>query len=142
MDVPRPAVTCAADFEVLPIDGPPIPVVCVLSYRPEDPFAVTARFTLDDQSVDWTFARSLLRTGRYEPVGEGDVMIHPGLDDAGRATVDFELCSPHGSAVLRTRACAIASFLDETEQVVPSGSEPACLDLDAVVSALLAKSTA
>jgi len=108
-----------------------------LSYDASDPFAVTAHFTLGEQSVAWTFARSLLRCGVYEPVGEGDIGIHPGLDDEGHAAVYVELCSPHGNAILRTRSARIISFLEMTHQVVPVGCEPDCIDMDALLSRLL-----
>ncbi len=137
MDESPRRVVCPARFEILSADAPPSPVTCQLSYDSSDPFAVTAHFTLGEKSVAWTFARSLLRCGVYKPVGEGDIEIHPGLDDEGHATVYVELCSPHGSAMLRTRSAGIISFLQMTHQVVPVGEEPERIDMDAMLSRLL-----
>jgi hypothetical protein len=139
--LPR-GVVCPAHFEIVSADAPPSAVTCELSYDAADPLAVTARFTLGEQSVAWTFARSLLRAGMYEPVGEGDIAIRPGLDAEGHATVYVELCSPHGSAVLRTRTTRIATFLDMTTQVVPLGGELKELDMDAVIARLLHETSA
>jgi len=130
-------VVCPAVFEIVPADAPPSPVDCQLSYDCADPFAVTARFTLGEQSVSWTFARSLLRSGMYEPVGDGDVLIRPGINEEGHAIVYVELCSPHGAAVLRTRATRVATFLAMTQGLVPIGSELDGVDMDAVIARLL-----
>ncbi len=137
MDESPREVVCPATFEIVAPDAPPSPVMCELSYDAGDPFAVTARFSLVDQSVAWTFARSLLRAGIYEPVGDGDITVRPGLDSDGHALLYIELSSPHGTAVLRTRSARIATFLDMTQQVVPTGAELAGVDMDAVISRLM-----
>ncbi len=137
MDESPRCVVCPASFEIILADAPPSPVTCQLSYDASDPFAVTAHFTHGEQSVSWTFARSLLRCGVYEPVGEGDIGISPGLDEEGHASVYVELCSPQGNATLRTRTARIISFLEMTHQIVPAGGELECIDMDAVLSRLL-----
>lgn len=134
-------VHCPATFEIVSAGAPPSPIMCELSYDASDPFAVTATFTLEDQSVTWTFARSLLLTGMYKPVGDGDIAVSPGLDDM-HASVYVELSTPHGTAVLRTRTARIAAFLDLTQQVVPTGQELDGVDMDAVVSRLLQQTSA
>ena len=140
-ELPR-GVICPAHFEIVSADTPPSTVICQLSYEVADPFAVTARFTLGAHTVDWTFARSLLRSGMYEPVGDGDIVIRPGLDSEGHATVYVELCSPHGTAVLRTRTTRIATFLDMTTKIVPIGAECDWVDMDAVIARLLHEASA
>lgn len=142
MDESPSNVICPATFEILLADQPPSPILCELSYDAGDPFAVTARFALADQSVAWTFARSLLRTGMYEPVGDGDISVRPGLSRDGHATVYVELNSPHGTAMLRTRTARIAAFLDMTQQVVPIGAELDGVDMDAVISQLVQEASA
>ena len=139
--LPR-GVVCAANFEIVSADAPPAAVTCQLSYEAADPLAVTARFSLGEQCVAWTFARSLLRAGMYEPVGEGDIVIRPGVDMEGQATVYVELCSPHGTAVLRTRTTRIATFLDMTTTIVPIGDELDEVDMDAVIARLLHEASA
>jgi len=140
-ELPR-SVICSAHFEIVSADAPPSTVSCRLSYDVADPFAVTARFTLGADTVDWTFARSLLRSGMYEPVGDGDILIRPGLDSEGHATLYVELCSPHGTAVLRARTTRIATFLDMTTKIVPIGAECDLVDMDAVISRLLHEASA
>ena len=135
-------VNYRASFEILPAFAPPAPVCCELSYQPADPFAVTASFSLEGQTVAWTFARSLLRAGMHQPVGDGDVALRPGLDDEGHATVYLELRSPQGAALLRTRTSGIAAFLDLTQRLIPVGAELEGVDMDAVVSTLLHETSA
>ena len=140
-ELPR-GVIFPAQFEIVSVDASPSSVMCQLSYDVADPFAVTARFTLGEHSVAWTFARSLLRAGMYEPTGDGDILIRPGIDNEGHATVYVELCSPHGTAVLRTRTTRIATFLDMTTKVVPIGAENDWVDMDAVIARLLHEASA
>ena len=56
-------------LELLDSDGDTSPVHAELRYDSGDPFAVRGDFCLDEQVVRWVFARSLLRTGLYEPTG-------------------------------------------------------------------------
>lgn len=142
MNESPPNVICPVTFEIVSAEAAPSPVMCELSYAAQDPFAVTARFSLEDESVAWTFARSLLRTGMHEPVGDGDIAVRPGLDHEGHATVYVELNSPHGTAVLRTQTARIAMFLDMTQQVVPAGAELDGVDMDAVLSRLVQEASA
>ncbi len=142
MDESPRSVMCPATFEIVTADAPPSTVACELSYDARDPFAVTARFTLADQSVAWTFARSLLRSGMYEPVGDGDIALRPGLHRDGCARVYIELSSPQGTAVLRTQTARIAAFLDMTQLVVPIGAELDGVDMDEVISRLMHEASA
>jgi hypothetical protein len=142
MDELPHGVVCPAHFEMLSADTPPFAVTCELSYDAADPLAVTARFTLGEQSVAWTFARSLLQAGMFERVGEGDIAIRPGIDSEGYATVYVELCSPHGTAVLRTRTSRVATFLDMTTKIIPLGGELNEVDMDAVIARLLHEASA
>ena len=124
-------------LELLDSDGDTTPVQAELRYDSGDPFAVRGDFCLEDQVVRWVFARSLLRTGLYEPTGSGDVRVRPWLDAEGRAVVHIELSSPDGAAVLQARASDVATFLRRTEGLVPPGSESAHVDLDRALSQLL-----
>ncbi len=142
MDESPCGVIRTACFELLLSDAPPALVPCQLSYEVGDPFAVTARFALGDHSVSWTFARSLLRAGMYEPVGEGDMAIRPGIDDSGRSVVYVRLTSPQGEAVLRTSSAEIAAFLEMTQQLVAIGAELSGVDLDALIRELLEQTSA
>ncbi len=124
-------------LELLDAEGLTSPVQAELRYDSGDPFAVRGDFCLDEQVVRWVFARSLLRTGLYEPTGSGDVRVRPWLDPDGRAVVHIELSSPDGAAVLQARAGDVATFLRRTEGLVPPGCESAHVDLDRALSQLL-----
>jgi len=124
-------------LELLDSEGATSPVQAELRYDSGDPFAVRGDFCLDEQVVRWVFARSLLRTGLYEPTGSGDVRVRPWLDTDGRAVVHIELSSPDGAAVLQARASDVATFLRRTEGLVPPGCESAHVDLDRALSQLL-----
>jgi len=99
---------------------------------------ISAEFSTGAESVGWVFARDLLASGLYEPAGDGDVHVWPCLDVRGRAVVIFELCSPDGEALLQARADEVADFLQSTRDLVPQGSEGAHVDLDELVTRLLA----
>lgn len=124
-------------LELLDHGGGTTPMRGELRYDSRDPFAVSGDFQLDEQVVRWVFARSLLRTGLYEPTGAGDVRIRPALDEAARAVVHVELSSPDGTAVLQARAADVATFLRRTEGLVPPGCESAHVDLDHALTQLL-----
>ena len=96
-------------LELLDSEGDMNPVQAELRYDSGDPFAVRGDFCLDEQVVRWVFARSLLRTGLYEPTGSGDVRVRPWLDTDGGAVVHIELSSPDGAAVLQARAATSRS---------------------------------
>ena len=122
--------------------GDVVPLGVELSYDPADPFAVAAVFDTDGERIRWTFARELLRLGLFEPTGDGDVHLWPSTDAAGEETVIIVLRSPDGESTLRTRAAAVASFLEVTSRVVPFGSESSYVDIDALVAGILASAQA
>ncbi len=135
-------VNAMVDLELLDEEGGTSPVQAELRYDAADPFAVRGDFCLDEQIVRWVFARTLLRTGLYEPTGAGDVRVRPWLDDEGRAVVLIELSSPDGSAALRAPTSDLAFFLLRTEDLVPIGSESAHVDLDSALVRLLQEDVA
>jgi hypothetical protein len=130
-------VICPTVAELVGGDQAPMPVECELRYHVADAFAVTATFSTLAQSVSWTFARSLLDQGRLQPVGEGDIVVRPALDDRGCAAVAIELSSPDGTALLRTSTREVTRFLQMTQSLVPEGREMSGVDLDAAIDDLL-----
>lgn len=102
-------------------------------YSSEEPYAVTAVFTVKDVAVEWTFARELLSGGLCGSVGEGDVLVSPKADDH----VQLVLRSPEGIASLVCDRAAIERFVQATYETVPSGDESARLDLDQLISGLI-----
>jgi sporulation and cell division protein SsgA len=108
-----------------------------LSYDPADPWAVALDLYVGPAAVRWTFGRELLVAGLHEPVGEGDVLVSPSLDDAGRAVVVIELRSPDGSLVGQLPARDVGLFVRGVLDTVPAGAETAHLDVDALVDLML-----
>ncbi|MFF2077744.1 SsgA family sporulation/cell division regulator [Kitasatospora sp. NPDC058162] len=116
----------------------------VLSYLPEDPFAVRmafpAEFSLDDvvddrggEDIVWVFARQLLSSGLELPAGAGDVHVRPAL---GRRTM-VELRAPEGTALLQFDSTDLRRFLWRSRLVVPEGEEHLHLDADRALAELL-----
>lgn len=113
------------------------PVPVDLQYSAGDPFAVHATFHTAGEAVSWVFARELLSDGLRAPAGEGDVRVWPSRR-YGADVVLLSLSSPDGQALLEAHADEMAEFLQRTYTAVPAGAEAGCLDLDGVISALLA----
>ncbi|MFH9351509.1 SsgA family sporulation/cell division regulator [Kitasatospora sp. NPDC017646] len=116
----------------------------VLSYLPEDPFAVRmafpAEFSLDDaddglsaEDIVWVFARQLLSSGLELPAGVGDVHVRP---TAGRRTM-VELRAPEGTALLQFDTADLRRFLWRSRLLVPEGEEHLHLDADRALAQLL-----
>jgi len=127
--------TLNQDLEILLVveDEPTLPVHTRLSYSGLDPLAVTMTFMTAERGVRWTFARDLLFEGMRRPVGEGDVRVHP-RDEAVR----LALHSPSGKAEFVIDPFDLAVFLDETQAVIPRGSEIDAADLERAVELLVA----
>lgn len=116
----------------------------VLSYLPEDPFAVRmafpAEFSLDDaadgpdtEDVVLVFARRLLCSGLEAPTGVGDVHVRPTV---GRRTM-VELRAPEGTALLQFDTTDLRRFLWRSRLLVPEGEEHLHLDADRALAQLL-----
>ena len=119
--------------------GRPVSIRTTLSYRRDDPYAVTLTFhSKSSGDVDWLVARSLLLQGLAMPVGEGDVRIFPSIDETARAVTVLEFTSPDGTLVGQVGSGDLHRFLRRTFEVVPPGDEFTYLDLDGLVEALLA----
>lgn len=122
---------------------PSVPVPVRLLFERSDPFAVHMVFTIaPGREVRWVFARDLLLDGLLRPAGEGDVRVWPSPDGttpqcAPLDGVFVELSSPSGQARFEASATTVARFLDETLEVVPSGTESSLVDVDAALAALL-----
>ena len=112
-------------------------IAVTLSFDPADPWAVTLTLHSGPIPVRWTFGRDLLVDGLHEPTGEGDVLVWPCLDDAGRAVVVIELRSPDGSMVGQLPSREVGPVVRGVLDAVPAGAETAHLDLDALVDLML-----
>ncbi|MEU2396326.1 SsgA family sporulation/cell division regulator [Streptomyces sp. NPDC007369] len=119
-----------------------VPVPARLVYLADDPYAVHITFhTGSSTPVNWTFARELLVEGVFRPCGHGDVRIWPAtLED--RSVVCMALTSPDGDALLQAPSASVSAWLERTLRVVPPGTEPELLGLDAALAELLAPTPA
>lgn len=110
-----------------------------LRYEPTDPFAVNATFRAADESISWVLGRDLLAEGLSCATGDGDVRVWPCAQGASeRPLVMIDLRSPDGQATLAVDAADLRTFLLRTFEVIPQGTESRHLDIDTVLSRLLA----
>jgi hypothetical protein len=105
-----------------------------LSYRADDPYAVTV--TIGTQRIEWMFSRELLRAGTMWPAGLGDVRLWP-YSEAPNGRLFLYLRPPSGQALLELPRAAVLDFLEDTEMLTPTGTEGIVLPLDAELQALL-----
>ncbi|MER6565997.1 SsgA family sporulation/cell division regulator [Streptomyces sp. NPDC001093] len=110
------------------------PVLAHLSYRADDPFAVTAVFGHDGRVLAcWRLDREMLSEGLARPVGVGDVRLRPAATGAWHE-LRMEFLGdlrPDGGrqhAVVFAWAPAVAAFLRQTHRIVPPGRERAPVD--------------
>lgn len=122
---------------VLTSPGIKLPLRLCMSYRADDPFAVTFTFMEEDpdssEQVGWSFARNLMVQGLVEPAGEADVKFHPFA-----TTLQFTLSSPDGTQAFELDRAAAAAFIDQTYTLVPLGTEEERVNWDAEIQGLLA----
>lgn len=124
-----------------------VPLTASLSYRCSDPYAIRMAFHVGtDEPVAWILARDLLAAGLHAPEGTGDVQAWPSAaagdpaaagTAAGHQILNIAMTSPFGHAQFEVSARAIEAFLQCTYSIVAAGEEPAYLDLDAELAALL-----
>src|SRR3954471_8094043 len=122
-------------------------VPALLSYEAADPFAVRITFgdmgsgpTAADDGVTWLVGRVLLRIALDRPAGDGDVRVWP-----ASATADvlfLHLRAPSGEALFELSRATLATFLRQSEVLVPSGTESTVLALDDALAALLSNGDA
>lgn len=110
-----------------------------LRYDPSDPFAVEATFRAGEEAICWVLGRDVLSEGLHGETGVGDVRVWPAaLTGGDPSMVMIELRSPDGQAQLAVDAADLDAFLLRTFGSVPQGREVEWLDIDGVVSQLLA----
>jgi len=118
--------------------GRNVDVPTTLGYRKNDPYAVTLTFHSNAGDVEWIVARTLLLQGLASPTGDGDVRVYPSIDDNARAVAVLDFSSPDGRLVAQACTHELQSFLARTFAVVPVGTESEHLDLDGLITQLLA----
>jgi hypothetical protein len=113
--------------------------VLTLLWRPEDPLAVEILLVAqpDHPALPrgrWVVLRDFLRYGLDEPTGDGAVRIRP---EPARGRVQLELARPGRDATVSVPRATVLAFLEQTEQVVPSGTERSEDAIDALLARLL-----
>ena len=136
----RTVANVAVDITVACVDqaGQRHELDTVLGYRRNDPYAVTMTFVTGEGDLVWTFGRELLIQGLTMPTGEGDVHVAPAVGHDGHAALSIEVSSPDGHLALEARADAVSEFLTRSLAVVAEGDESSYLELDHVITELLA----
>lgn len=130
-------VTCDVTMECLDVAGMHGDVEATFEYDPMSPYSATVIFGAHGESVPWTFGRDLLAAGRFAPIGEGDVVVHPGVNELGQAVTVLVLHAPEGSFTAQVRTSELEGFLTTTYGAVPAGREGEYLNIDHELAALL-----
>jgi len=113
--------------------------VLTLLWHPEDPLAVEILLVAqpDHPALPrgrWVVLRDFLRYGLDEPTGDGAVRIRP---DAPGGRVQLELARAGRDATVSVPRDTVLAFLEQTEQLVPSGTERSEDAIDALLARLL-----
>ncbi|WP_328727134.1 SsgA family sporulation/cell division regulator [Streptomyces sp. NBC_00259] len=110
-----------------------------LRYEPTDPYVVRAAFFADaDKPVEWVLGRDLLADGLRGSAGCGDIRIWPAVG-RGDEAMYIVLGSPEGTALVEVPVQDVMTFLENTEALVPRGTESGRIDWNLEVANLFAK---
>ncbi len=100
-----------------------LPVCVRLRHEPDDPYVVRAAFFLDgDEPVEWILGRDVLADGLKGFAGSADVRTWP-APEPDIPAMYIALGSSAGTALLEAPVRDIKSLLDDTEALVPRGTE-------------------
>ncbi|MFF3911752.1 SsgA family sporulation/cell division regulator [Streptomyces sp. NPDC001848] len=108
-----------------------LPLCMRLRYEPIDPYVVRAAFFTADcaEPVEWVLGRDLLADGLRRSAGEGDVRIWPAVGRGDRAMY-ITLRNSAGTALVEVPVDDVKTFLQNTEALVPRGTESRHIDWD------------
>ncbi|MGV9562515.1 SsgA family sporulation/cell division regulator [Streptomyces sp. NPDC003480] len=114
-----------------------VPLSMRLRYEPTDPYVVRACFFTDtDEPVEWILGRDLLADGLKGSAGEGDIRIWSAVGRGDREMY-IALGSSAGTALLEVPVRDVMTFLEDTEALVPQGTESGHIDWDTELANLL-----
>ncbi|MFJ8075725.1 SsgA family sporulation/cell division regulator [Streptomyces sp. NPDC096176] len=117
-----------------------LPMYVRLRYEPTDPYVVRACFFTDsDEPVEWVLGRDLLVDGLSRSAGNGDIRIWRAAGRGDRAMY-IALGSSGGTALLEVSAQDVKTFLENTQALVPQGTESGHIDWGAEMANLFADS--
>ncbi|MEU8631441.1 SsgA family sporulation/cell division regulator [Amycolatopsis sp. NPDC048633] len=95
-----------------------------LTYRVSDVFAVAVEIPTTSGPVTWLLSRELLAEGLDACCGIGDVQVYPDLLDDTATWIELRDPSGRiGPALLRFCRADLERFLDNTDAMVPAGTE-------------------
>lgn len=106
-----------------------------LRYSTEDPHMVALTIHAGSNVVPWEFARELLRDGRTQLVGDGDVQVEPDIEPS---RVLITLTAKGGNSLTFSASKDLVTiFVTRIYTAVPEGAEHEWIDFDAEIAALL-----
>lgn len=110
-----------------------------LRYEPTDPYVVRAVFfTHTDEPAEWVLGRDLLADGLRGSAGRGDIRVRPAVGRGDQAMY-IGLGAPAGTALLEVPVQHVRTFLEDTEALVPRGTESGHIDWERELANLFAK---
>lgn len=117
-----------------------LPMCMRLQYEPTDPYVVRAAFFVhSDEPVEWVLGRDLLAEGLKGSAGYADVRIWSAVG-RGDQVMYMALGSCTGTALLDVPVQDVRTFLENTEALVPRGTESNHIDWDVELAYLLSDS--
>jgi hypothetical protein len=112
------------------------PVMIELSYDGADPYAVRLAVTTGDAPANWAVGRDLLSEGMTRPVGEGEARVWPS-PFGPRPVVWIRFGRQQRTALIELAVGDLREFVDQTYDLVPTGSEPLFVDVDTLIDGLI-----
>ena len=110
-----------------------------LRYESTDPYVVRAVFFTDtDEPAEWVLVRDLLADGLRGSAGCGDIRVWPAAGRGDQAMYII-LGAPAGTALLEVPVQDVRTFLENTEALVPRGTESGRIDWEPELANLFAK---
>ncbi|WP_405484426.1 SsgA family sporulation/cell division regulator [Streptomyces sp. NBC_00009] len=110
-----------------------------LRYETTDPYVVRAALFGDtDEPVEWVLGRDVLADGLKGSAGCGDVRVWSAVGRGDQAMY-IVLGSPAGTDLLEVPVQDVKAFLENTEAVMPRGTESGHIDWDLELANLFAK---
>ncbi|HEY3479654.1 MAG TPA: SsgA family sporulation/cell division regulator [Streptomyces sp.] len=107
-----------------------------ITYRVSDPFAVELDVPDGPISVLWLLARDLLADGLTIPSGIGDVEVTPSTRTDVVVWVTLHDPQSAGSCNLAFKRAELERFLDDSDAMVPAGTEATRINWDRELSLL------
>ncbi|MFE2578722.1 SsgA family sporulation/cell division regulator [Streptomyces sp. NPDC059378] len=115
-----------------------LPMRMSLRYEPTDPYVVRAAFSTDtDELAEWVLGRDLLADGLTGAAGSGNIRVWATVGRGDQAMY-IVLGSPAGTALLEVPVQDVKAFLEDTQTLVPRGTESGHIDWDIELANLFA----